>query len=139
MVAQSIFTHTAADMLDGALAKLATRLLPKLGVLFASMFIHDPPRIHAPSFSLNAYNTSGWLWKDSAAPFSYFPLARLRRRAARLGLEVAVLPWKHANNQTWVAFAKIDSTPEGDGGTVRTPAAFRARPSLFRYHRRPPE
>ena len=130
MVAQSIFTHVAADMLDAALLKLKPRLA-RSAVLFASLFLSDPPRIHAPSFALNAYNTTGWLWKGTAAPFSYFPLTRLRRRVARLGLEVAVLPWKHANNQTWVAFAAA--------GTDGKSAAFRARPGLFRYHRKVPE
>jgi len=120
MLAQSIFTHTAGDMLDRAL----TKLKPNLGqnaVLFATFFLSDPPRIHAPAFAVNAYNASGWLWKGTTASFTYFPLSRLRRHAMRIGLEMAVMPLRHANNMTWVAFTALGSS------------AFRTRPGIFRF------
>ena len=41
------------------------------GVLFASVFLSDPPYIRQPPFTVNAYNASGWVWKVELVAIAY--------------------------------------------------------------------
>lgn len=87
MVAQSIFSHTAPDLLTQWLQEAACHLQDS-GYLLATIIEGDTP-----------CEGSGWIYPECVE----FPLDYVRRVAAEQGLEVLPLNWYHPR-QTWCAF-----------------------------------
>ena len=100
ILAQSIFTHTSADMLVTALKKLMPRL-DHSGCLLASLFAEKK------NFTINAYTSTGWQWVGTKAGFTWFPLEKLQATVATLGYSMTgILPIPHPNGQRWVGLCR---------------------------------
>ena len=108
ILAQSIFTHTAADMLASALDQLMPTLIPG-GILIASLFTDED---RSSRIGANAFSVSGWMWHGTQASFAWFPLQRLRQQTRSLGYKTAVVPFSHQHQQSWIAFCNVMSCPD---------------------------
>lgn len=86
VVAQSIFSHTAPDLLDQWLEEIAVRLRAS-GFLLATFIEGDTP-----------CEGSGWIYPECVE----YPLDEARRAAAAHGLQLQALDWYHPR-QTWCA------------------------------------
>ena len=105
ILAQSIFTHTAEDMLRSALLRLMPTLSNR-GILVASIFTQKN------KVGLDAYKSSGWQWRGTQSGFTWFDSAKLKATAHSLGLRTTFLPIYHLNHQTWVAFCNASCCPK---------------------------
>ena len=88
-IAQSIFSHTAPDLLERWISDVSHRLLDT-GVLFATVIEGASP-----------CGGSGWVYPECVE----YPLAVVEELARRYGLSFKTLDWFHPR-QTWCAFYK---------------------------------
>jgi SAM-dependent methyltransferase len=86
VVAQSIFSHTAPDLLESWLREIAGRL-SEGGILLATFIEGDTP-----------CEGTGWIYPECVE----YPLDDARRMATGQGLELQALDWYHPR-QTWCA------------------------------------
>jgi len=86
VVAQSIFSHTAPDLLEQWLRDVSGRLADS-GILLATVIEGDKP-----------CEGSGWIYPECVE----YPLASVEAVAAGFELELMVLDWYHPR-QTWCA------------------------------------
>lgn len=90
-IAQSIFSHTAPDLLERWISDVSHRLADT-GVLFATVIEGASP-----------CEGSGWIYPECVE----YPPAAVEELAQRYGLSFRVLNWYHPR-QTWCAFCKPD-------------------------------
>ena len=88
-IAQSIFSHTAPDLLERWISDVSHRLVDT-GVLLATVIEGDSP-----------CEGSGWIYPECVE----YPTATVEELARRYGLSFSVLKWYHPR-QTWCAFYK---------------------------------
>ncbi len=89
VIAQSIFSHTAPDLLERWISDVSHRLLDT-GVLFATVIEGVTP-----------CEGSGWVYPECVE----YPLTVVEELAQRYGLSFKMLDWFHPR-QTWCAFYK---------------------------------
>jgi len=86
-LAQSIFSHCGKDLINGWLKGTAAHIFPT-GILFATFIKGDED-----------FSGEGWIYPDCVR----YTEQSVSEMAARAGLRVAVLDWRHPR-QTWAAF-----------------------------------
>jgi SAM-dependent methyltransferase len=87
-VAQSIFSHAGADLVEQWLAAIAAHLAPS-GALAATFLIGDEPA------------KRGWVYPSCV----YYKVDAMEAAARRAGLRFQMLDWKHPR-QSWALFAR---------------------------------
>jgi cyclopropane fatty-acyl-phospholipid synthase-like methyltransferase len=115
ILAQSIFSHTGADVLDSALSK-AQKVLTPTGQFLFTVLDETTPHFHVIE---DANDKSGWIYPECVS----ITEQDLESRCAAVGLSVQPLPWFHPRQRWYRAVLNsdllLDDSQLADLGTGR--------------------
>ena len=103
LMAQSVLSHAAEDLLEAALSRLRRKLSPR-SVLLATFVVHTAST-HLPRPEHPADEEKGWVYPACTS----IERTRLARLVARQGLREVELGWPHVS-QRWFALCLAGAT-----------------------------